>query len=358
MTAGAQARPMGMGVALFVLLGLALEVTAQVNIDGGRSQLPGMKQDMFDQAQQKKKMGGQRPSRGPPDCPKSDKMSPFWGLAFVSGEVYVKLNSTDEKCTKLVTVGGANYSTLTNASRTCGPAGEWKRRIAEQLSAVFFQGGLEWVKHENETIEVVTEEGTFEVGVNEEKFAEQSVCWARGCDCEQAKNPAGRVVLFTLAAIGIIGLMSDTLKLGWEKFAGKKPAKHVQCKKGHRLEEKPNAKHVCDICGKSGTHYQCGSGCPYDLCKVCYKSAKKKLKAELEAWYEKHPEEKKKDEDKKKEKKKKGEKGDRDDSDEDKKSETEKSEGAEGVEGEKAESSKPDEDKTDDDKSEAEEKES
>merc|ERR1712228_1073828 len=241
----------------------------------------------------KKNSKGRQPPKGPPDCPKSDGMSPFWALTFVNGELFVKLNSTEEKCTKLITVGGANLTTLTNASRTCGPAGEWKRRIAEQLSAVFFQGGLEWVKHENETIEVVTEEGTFEIGVTEEKFAEQQACWARGCDCEQAKNPVGRAILFTLAAIGIAGLMKDVVNLAWEKIAGKKPSKHVICKNAHKLEEKSVAKHICDICGKGGTAYQCASGCPYDLCKVCYKAQKKKSKDALEAWYEKHPEEKK-----------------------------------------------------------------
>merc|ERR1712151_1171402 len=166
------------------------------------SQLPGMKQDMFDQAQQKKRMGNRKMAKGPPDCPKSDSMSPFWALTFVNGELFVKLNSTEEKCTKLLTVGGANLTILTNASRTCGPAGEWKRRIAEQLSAVFFQGGLEWVKHENETIEVVTEDGTFEVPVTEERYQEMLACWAKGCGCEQVANPIGRAILFTLAAIG------------------------------------------------------------------------------------------------------------------------------------------------------------
>merc|ERR1740121_3252567 len=164
-TAGAMqavGRPMraARGALLFSLLGFFAafqQAAAAVNIDGGRSQLPGMKQDMFDQAQMKKNSKGRQPAKGPPDCPKSDGMSPFWALTFVNGELFVKLNSTEEKCTKLITVGGANLTTLTNASKTCGPVGEWKRRIAEQLSAVFFQGGLEWVKHENETIEVVTE---------------------------------------------------------------------------------------------------------------------------------------------------------------------------------------------------------
>jgi len=336
-------------LALLGLLASLRQAAASVNIDGGRSQLPGMKQDMFDQAQQKKKMGGRQAAKGPPECPKSDSMSPFWGLTFVSSELFVKLNSTDEKCSKLLTVGGANLTVLKNASLTCGPVGEWKRRIAEQLSAVFFQGGLEWVKHDNETIQVETEDGVFEIPVSEEKFEVQSKCWDRGCDCEQAKNPMGRAILFTIAAIGIAGLMSDVLKLGWNKITGKKPAKHVLSKKGFKLEEKVCTTRLCDMCGKRGTQYSCTGGSPYDLCKVCYKNAKKKIKAELDAWYEKHPKEKKQDEEKKKEKKRKGEKDDGSD-DEGKKSETDKSEGAEG-----AESSKGDKDE---DQSEPETKES
>lgn len=39
--------------------------------------------------------------------------------------------------------GGANASALFDASRTCGAAGEWKRRVAEELSAVYFVGGWE-----------------------------------------------------------------------------------------------------------------------------------------------------------------------------------------------------------------------
>jgi len=94
-------------------------------------------------------------------------MSPFFGLAFVNSEMYIKWNESQSSCVKLLTVGSANYTVLANASRTCGPVGEWKRRIAEEMSAVFFQAGLDWVKNENETIEIVTEEGTFEVEVSE-----------------------------------------------------------------------------------------------------------------------------------------------------------------------------------------------
>lgn len=322
-----------------VALNLFHHAATQMNIDGGRSDLPGMKQDMFDRVNsQKGKPGPQARGKGRPDCPKSDKMSPFFGLAFVSGEVYVKLNSTEQQCQRLITVGGANYSELTNASKTCGPAGEWKKRIAEEMSAVFFQGGQEWVKNENETIEVVTEEGTFDVVVSEEKFNELVECWTRGCGCEQAKNPAGRAMCMTLLAIAVTAIGWDSVKLSLEKMRGKKPPSKVQCKKGHKMEEVKFAyTHSCDVCGKSGTQYQCSVSCNYDMCKPCYKAAKKKLKAEYEAWIKIHPEDAKPE--------KKGKKDDDDDDEDTKKSDSEaaKSEAeSEGVSTKKSE----DEDKS------------
>jgi len=274
-----------------------------------------MKQDIFDQVQKNKKSGGQ-PQRGkaPPDCPKSDKMSPFFGLAFASGDVYVKVNSTEGKCARLITIAGANYSELTNASRTCGPAGEWKKRIAEELSAVFFQGGLDWVKSENETLEVITEEGTFQAIVSEEKYAEQAECWKRGCGCEQANNPKMRMVFLAVLVISVGGLGFDSFKLALDKVRGKKPAKHVECKKGHRMTEVKLAySHHCDVCGKSGTTYQCAVNCNYDMCKKCYKEAKKTTKAKWKEWLEQHPEEKEKE---KKDKADKEEDEDKDDGDE------------------------------------------
>jgi len=301
-------------VALCLLLP-AERAAAQANIDGGRSDLPGMKQDIFDQVQKNKKSGGAAPrGKGPPDCPKSDKMSPFFGLAFASGEVYVRVNSTEGKCQRLITVAGANYSVLTNASRTCGPAGEWKKRIAEELSAVFFQGGLEWVKSENETLEVITEEGTFEAVVSEEKYAEQAECWKRGCGCEQANNPKMRMVFVAILVISVGGLGFDSVKFAWEKVKGKKPPKHVECKKGHRMTEVKLAySHHCDVCGQSGTTYQCGVNCNYDMCKKCYKDSKKKVKAKWKEWVEQHPEDKEKD---KKEKADKEEDDEKDEADE------------------------------------------
>lgn len=302
-------------VALVSIL-LLEPVNTQANIDGGRSDLPGMKQDIFDQVNRQKKMGNQ-PQRGkaPPECPKSDMMSPWYSLAFVGKEVYVRVDSKDGNCVKLLSVGGANYANLTNASKTCGPVGEWKRRIAENLSSMFFQAGLEWVKSENQTLEVVTEDGTSEAVVNEEKYAAMLDCWKYSCGCEQAKNPAGKAVLIALFVIAVGGLSYDSLKVIWAKIVGKQPPKHVECKNGHRLEEVNNAaRHYCDVCGSHGTQYRCTEKCNYDLCKKCYKTKKKEVKAEWEKWCEKHPEDKKK---------KKSEKDDEDKEDDDKKSDAE-----------------------------------
>eukprot|EP00421_Protoceratium_reticulatum_P021399 CAMPEP_0168379164 /NCGR_PEP_ID=MMETSP0228-20121227/11703_1 /TAXON_ID=133427 /ORGANISM="Protoceratium reticulatum, Strain CCCM 535 (=CCMP 1889)" /LENGTH=406 /DNA_ID=CAMNT_0008392189 /DNA_START=53 /DNA_END=1273 /DNA_ORIENTATION=+ len=312
---GSACRPRVAVLALLCCI-VARPVAGQANIDGGRSELPGMKQDIFDQVQKNKKSGGTaHRGKGPPECPKSDKMSPFFGLAFASGEMYVKLNSTDGQCRRLLTVAGANYTILTNASRTCGPAGEWKKRIAEELSAVFFQGGLEWVKSENETLEVITEDGTFEVEVSEAKYAIQADCWKRGCGCEQANNPKMRMIFLALFVISIGGVGVDGVKLMWEKIKGKKPPKHVECKKGHRMTEVKLAySHHCDVCGASGTTYQCCVNCNYDMCKKCYKESKKKVKGKWKEWLEKHPEDKEKD------KKDKSDKDEEEEKDDDKES--------------------------------------
>merc|ERR1719454_581838 len=258
---------------------------------------------MFDQINRQKKGQQQRSSlgKGPPDCPKSDKMTPFASMAFVGPDLFVRLETLEGTCHKLISVGGANLTVLRNASLTCGPAGEWKKRVAEEMSMVFFQGGLDWVKSENETIEVVTEEGTFQTEINEAKYATMMDCWKRSCGCEQANNPKMKIVLITLLACALGGLSYDSMKLAWEQFKGSKPSKYVQCKKGHRMVEvKEQYSHICDICRKSGTCYQCTASCNYDMCKVCYKAAKKKQKSKYKDWLEKHPEDednKKKDKD-------------------------------------------------------------
>merc|ERR1719414_2491094 len=104
------------------------------------------------------------------------------------------------------------------------------------------------------------------------------------------------MVLVTMLVIAVGGLAFDSLKMGWEKLKGKKPPKHVECKKGHRMTEVKMAySHHCDICGASGTTYQCAVNCNYDMCKKCYKEAKKKTKAKWKEWLEQHPAEKEKE---------------------------------------------------------------
>lgn len=327
-----------------VALYLFQPVSGQANVDGGRSQLPGMKQDIFDQVQRNKKNGPQPRGKAPPPCPKSDMMSPFYSLAYASGEIFVRMNSSEGHCQRLISVGGANFSELKNASRTCGPVGEWKNRIAENLSSMFFQGGFDWVKHSNETIEVVTEDGTFQVEVNEEKYDSMMVCWRYACGCEQAANPLGRAIGIALL-IGAIGFISaDAIKLLFKK--GKKPPKHVQCKKGHKVEEgKLVRTHSCDVCYTRGTMYACAGNCGYDMCKKCYKDAKSKIKTAYKEWLEKHPE------DAKKEKKEKDE--DKEEEDDDTRSKDETS-GAEKSENESTKDDNDGDEKKDTDKSEAE----
>jgi len=298
---------------LALVSALCIELVAsQPNIDGGRSDLPGMKQDIFDQVnRQKKGMNQNRMNKAPPECPKSDKMSAFYNMAFVESQIFVRINSSEGPCVKLISIGGANFSELANASKTCGPAGEWKKRIAEEMSMVFFQGGYDsWVKSENETIEVVTEEGTIQAVVSEEKYAVMMECWKKSCDCDQAKNPKMRMVLFACLAIALSGLGYDSFKHAYASFKGTKPPKHVQCKKGHRIQEVTFAySHICDYCRKPGTAYACQANCNFDLFKTCYKATKKKTKAKLKDWLEKHPD----DPDNKK--KKKDDEDDEDDDD-------------------------------------------
>jgi len=323
-------------------------VSGQANVDGGRSQLPGMKQDIFDQVQRNKKNGPQMKGKAPPPCPKSDLMSPVYSLAYVSGEIFVRLNSSEGQCERLISIGGANFSELKNASRTCGPVGEWKARIAENMSSMFFQGGFDWVKHSNETIEVETENGIFQIEVNEDKYDAMLNCWRYACSCEQAANPAGRAILIALliGAIGFIGF--DSIKLLFKK--GAKPQKHVVCKKGHKVEEgKLIRTHSCDVCYARGTMYACTGTCGYDMCKKCYKEAKAKAKTAWKEWVVKHPEDGKKD------KKEKDDDDKEDKEDEDDKAETsgaDKSEAESGKDENDADDKKSETDKSEKDKSE------
>merc|ERR1712039_800743 len=153
--------------------------------------------------------------------------------------------------------------------------------------------------------------------VNEDNYVEMLACWRYGCGCEQANNPIMRGILIAMLVIAAGGLSYDSVKVLWQKIKGKKPAKHVECKNGHRMEKvKYTRIHYCDICGQAGTQYQCGacSSCNYDMCKKCYSETKAKLKTQLKEWYEKHPEDRPK-----------GKKGDENEKEENVKSEAEKS---------------------------------
>mmetsp|Transcript_53694 Transcript_53694/g.100623 ORF Transcript_53694/g.100623 Transcript_53694/m.100623 type:complete len:294 (-) Transcript_53694:159-1040(-) len=227
-------------VGFSLLLAVVLHAAAQTT-DGGRSELPGMKKDIFDQMKDAKNKGqsGAQPAKRA-DCPKSDKLSPFRAFCIVQGEIFVKFNDTDEKCRKIVSIGGANTSALFAASRTCGAAGEWKRRVAEELSAVYFVGGWEeWPKSEGEPVEVELVDGNFSVPITAENYEAIKDCWARGCGCEQAANPKMKGILFALLAICVFGIGWDSVKLTFERFfSDKKKDKKDKKDKKEKKEKK------------------------------------------------------------------------------------------------------------------------
>merc|ERR1711933_708365 len=127
-------------------------------------------------------------------------------------------------------------------------------------------------------------------------------------------------------------------KWGRKKLADEKPPKHVMSRKGYKMVKEVSARRICDVSGKIGTHYTCSGGSNYDMSLESYKAAKKKLKADLEAYYKRYPNEKKKEN-----KAKKGEDDGSDDDDVGKKPENEKSDGeTTKSEGDKAENEKSD----------------
>merc|ERR1719321_613080 len=189
------------GVVSLLLWSFVLHAAAQTT-DGGRSDLPGMNKDIFDQINDRKKNPQGAKTQGRPECPKSDHFSPFQAFTIVDSKIYIKLNATEEKCVELLGVGKANISALFAAARTCGPVGEWKRRIAEELSAVFFVGGWEdWPKGENGMIDIKTETGIFPTAITADNYNIMKDCWARGCGCEQAKSPVMKGVGIALLII-------------------------------------------------------------------------------------------------------------------------------------------------------------
>eukprot|EP00931_Biecheleriopsis_adriatica_P028616 TRINITY_DN17067_c0_g1_i1.p1 TRINITY_DN17067_c0_g1~~TRINITY_DN17067_c0_g1_i1.p1 ORF type:complete len:1759 (-),score=465.14 TRINITY_DN17067_c0_g1_i1:110-4714(-) len=57
------------------------------------------------------------------------------------------------------------------------------------------------------------------------------------------------------------------------KLLVKRVKKGPECKAGHELVKDPRTHHRCDVCGSSGTEFRCPSGCDYDLCLSCHRSA-------------------------------------------------------------------------------------
>eukprot|EP00930_Biecheleria_cincta_P040885 TRINITY_DN2799_c0_g1_i1.p1 TRINITY_DN2799_c0_g1~~TRINITY_DN2799_c0_g1_i1.p1 ORF type:complete len:294 (-),score=86.00 TRINITY_DN2799_c0_g1_i1:64-945(-) len=233
---------MGFGIlrhlALLALF-LFLQSSAQ-STDGGRGDLPGMKRDMFDQINKQKQQGGAgAKEKKRPECPKSDQNSPFTAFAIVGGNIYVKFNESDATCRRLTSVAGANISSLFAAARTCGAVGEWKRRVAEELSAMYFiTGGEGWPKSDGEPIEVELEDGNYSIPITPANYELIKDCWARGCGCEQAANPKMKVVMLTLLAIALSGLGWDVFKMVYEKFFGGKKKDKEKKEKKDKKEKK------------------------------------------------------------------------------------------------------------------------
>merc|ERR1712196_10347 len=92
------------------------------------------------------------------------------------------------------------------------------------------------------------------------------------------QNPIGRMVLLSLAAIAVTLLGRDAVKCAMDKFADKKPPKHVMSPKGYKMVKEVSTKRVCDVSGKKGTHYTCSGGSNYDLSLESYKEERKKEK--------------------------------------------------------------------------------
>eukprot|EP00397_Hematodinium_sp_SG-2012_P009644 GEMP01009735.1.p1 GENE.GEMP01009735.1~~GEMP01009735.1.p1 ORF type:complete len:304 (+),score=96.84 GEMP01009735.1:32-913(+) len=204
----------------------------------------GKRKDVFDEVTKKqgRRMGAERKQ---PDCPTSDGLSPFSALSFVDGEIYVRRELDDEKpmCERLIQIAKSNVTVLMKAGKTCGPVGEAKRRIAQNLYAVFWMGGLDgWPTGEDKTIYIKTSEFEGEVELSAEKATKLEACWMEGCDCDQAKSPLMRIFFGILLAACIGGLGYDSLSLAKGKDKKKKkerdPAKKKERKEKKEKKEK------------------------------------------------------------------------------------------------------------------------
>merc|ERR1719171_3471385 len=92
-------------IGIMMLLG----VNAQIDFDGGRAKMFG-KQDAFDTFATGAKPGsgnsGMKGIKKNPDCPKSDNLSPFSGIAFVDGDILVRFEDVPNQYDTVKKVNG------------------------------------------------------------------------------------------------------------------------------------------------------------------------------------------------------------------------------------------------------------
>jgi len=193
------------------------------------------KEDVFDQVtkQRKKSPGADQQ----PDCKAPDGLSPFANLAFVGGKIYVRreLNDTNTTCEELIHIAHKNVTELMKGAKMCGPVGEVKRRIAQNLFGVFWAAGFDgWPQGEDKTILVQTDNFEGEVELSEEKFAKLEACWMEGCGCDQAQSPMMRVVFAILFVVCLSGLGYDSVML----MIGKNKKKKAKSSKKEKKEKK------------------------------------------------------------------------------------------------------------------------
>merc|ERR1711924_486432 len=83
------------------------------------------------------------------------------------------------------------------------------------------------------------------VPVTQEKFKLVQDCWQTGCECEQVQNPTTKIIMWTIVAICLCGIMFDSFQ--WmtgsnDKKEKKKDKKEKKEKKDKKKKDKDSAK--------------------------------------------------------------------------------------------------------------------
>jgi len=231
---------------LRVLLSISV---AQAQHYYGDDKNPHRRKDVFDEV---KSGQGKRQNLAnkQPECPTADGLSPFSSLAFVDGEIYIRRTLEDDnpKCEKLIEIATHNTTALMKAGKACGPVGEWKRRIASNLFAVFWSGGLDgWPTGEEKTMFIKTDSFIGEIELSPEKFERLEACWMEGCGCEQAQSPGMRIFFAICLILCLMGLGYDSLSLvNGKKKKKKERDPEKEAKKKEKKEKKKEKKEKKD----------------------------------------------------------------------------------------------------------------